>query len=285
MKFYSPLRYPGGKGKLVGYVKKIMEYNSICDGIYVEPFAGGAGIALSLLFCEYVKYVVINDIDKSIYAFWYSVINYTDRFCKKIYDTDVTIEEWKYQRSLQNNKDSTSIFDLGFSTFFLNRTNRSGIIKGGVIGGLKQTGKWKMDARFNKEDLIKRIERIALYKDRIKLYNLPAEDLITTKLDKFEEESIIYFDPPYYNKGPELYENYYNPEDHENLASLIKNIYPHRWLLTYDYTEEVKGLYSNFRWLVYNLNYSAGNKYEGSEIMIFSNNLRVPDIKDPVKCV
>ena len=154
MTFPSPLRYPGGKKKLTGFIKDAIVCNDLQGGVYVEPFAGGASIAWYLLFNEYVSSIIINDLDKSIYAFWFSVLNETDKLCKLIRDTPITVEEWETQRLVQNDKDNTDYLTLGFSTFFLNRTNRSGIIKGGIIGGKDQSGKWKMDVRFNNQQEI-----------------------------------------------------------------------------------------------------------------------------------
>ena len=154
MNFYSPLRYPGGKGKVADYFKQIFRENFLYDGIYVEPYAGGASVALSLLFNEYASKIIINDIDRSIFSFWHSVLNNTDELCKLIFDTPVTVDNWEIQRHVQKNKHQQNLLEVGFSTFYLNRTNRSGIISAGIIGGRQQTGEWKIDARFNKKNLI-----------------------------------------------------------------------------------------------------------------------------------
>ena len=166
-KFVSPLRYPGGKLKVVDYIKKIFEENNLYDGVYIEPYAGGASVALSLLFSEYAQIIKINDIDRSIYAFWYSVLNEPEAFCRLINDTPVNMDEWHAQHIVQEHKEEEELLSLGFSTFFLNRTNRSGILSAGVIGGKNQTGNFKIDARYNKKDLIERIETIADYSERI----------------------------------------------------------------------------------------------------------------------
>ena len=198
--YYSPLRYPGGKGKLSHYVQLLIEYNLLTDGHYVEPYAGGASVVLSLLFNEYVQKIHINDYDFRIYAFWDSVLNQTDELCEKIIETDITIKNWEKQKEIQQSPNNYNNLEIGFSTFFLNRTNRSGILKAGVIGGKNQTGDWKIDARFNKDDLIQRIKKISRYKNRISLYNLDAVDL-TNRLDKeLPDKTLFYFDPPYYNR-------------------------------------------------------------------------------------
>lgn len=281
MRFYSPLRYPGGKGKLSNYIKLILEKNLLLDGQYVEPYAGGASIALDLLINEYVSDIHINDIDFNIYSFWYSVLNYTDRLCRKIYDTEVSVDEWHKQKEINLNNDKYSIFDVGFSTFFLNRTNRSGILNAGIIGGLKQTGKWKLDARYNKKELIARIELISKYKNRIKLYNEDALLLIKRVSKILPPKTFFYLDPPYYNKGKDLYINFYQYEDHKKISLLLKSLKKQYWILSYDNAVPIKKLYKNYRQKIYSLNYFAGGASLGNEVIIFNNNLLIPDISNP----
>jgi len=277
MRYYSPLRYPGGKAKIAPFMQKVISVNHLSDGIYVEPFAGGAGTALSLLLEEYVHTIILNDIDRSIYAFWYSILNYTDEFCSLIESSPLTISEWRRQKEIQKEKETADLLCLGFSTFYLNRTNRSGILDGGVIGGINQTGKWKIDARFNKSELIQRIRRIANYKNRIQVYNLDAIEFIREVIIPLPKKTLIYFDPPYYNKGPWLYINHYKPEDHQHLKKVIKENIIHHWIVTYDNTPEIKDLYSEFETRLYSLNYSAANNGKGCELMFFSPGCVIPD--------
>jgi DNA adenine methylase len=275
MDFYSPLRYPGGKGKVSGYFKQIIKDNLLYDGIYVEPYAGGASVALSLLLNEYVSKIIVNDIDKSIYGFWHSALNKTDELCKLIRDTPLNIKHWDTQREIQKTKQGHSLLKVGFSTFYLNRTNRSGILNAGVIGGRDQTGKWKMDARYNKTDLIKRIERIALYKNKIELYNSDAVILIKSLRKTLPAKSLFYCDPPYYVKGEALYLNFYDHDDHEAIASEISNVKRQRWIVTYDNVRPIRSLYADYRKKKYSLNYSAASPSKGEEVMIFSDNLAI----------
>lgn len=276
MKHYSPLRYPGGKAKLSSFMKGICDSNLIGDGTYVEPFAGGASVALNLLIEEYVSNIVINDIDKAIGSFWYSILNHTEEFCKRIYDAAFDVSNWDVQKAIYNGKHEILNLDLGFATFFLNRTNRSGVLKAGIIGGKDQAGPWKMDARFNKKELIRRVEKIALYKDRIRLYNLDACDFLNQLRRSFNSRTLIYFDPPYYVKGKDLYTNFYRYSDHNLLSNEISTLTIPKWLVTYDDTPEIKKLYSSFRKVKYALSYSLINARMGNEIMFFSNNLKVP---------
>jgi DNA adenine methylase len=281
MQFYSPLRYPGGKNKLAKFVALICKKNNV-DGHYVEPYAGGASVALYLLFEGYVKEITINDYDRAIYAFWYSVIHDTERLCRKIKNTDVTLENWRKQKAIQNNKDKElDLLKLGFSTFFLNRTNYSGIIDGGMIGGLSQKGEYKIDCRFNKEELISKIKFIAIHKKQIHIKNMDALELVRkTAKDK---NTIFYFDPPYYLKGPSLYMSHYQHDDHEKVSREIKKIKNAKWIVSYDNTPEIKDMYHGCRKKEYAFFHTAYSARVGKEILFFSENVIVPRVASPTK--
>lgn len=270
--FYSPLRYPGGKKRLIDFFKGIIKENSLEGGTYVEVYAGGASVAFNLLFEGYVSKIIINDLNLSIYAFWHSVLFRTEELCKLIKETPLNIKTWKKQKEIQE-KEKKDFLKLGFSTFFLNRTNRSGILKAGVIGGLKQEGKWKINSRYNKKDLIKKVRKIASYKDKIELYNRDAIELLKRIGKKLPEKTLIYLDPPYYVKGKELYMDHYGPEDHKEVALGIKKI-EQNWVITYDNVPPIEQLYKGYKKRRYSLRYSAGNTEKGKEIMFFSKGLK-----------
>jgi len=280
MTFYSPLRYPGGKAKLAKYFKNLILENNLKEGTYIEIYAGGASIALSLLIENYVSKIIINDNDKSIYALWYSILNYPKALSNLIKKTPLTIDIWREQKEIQKNKEKydlnkkRDVLELGFSTFFLNRTNRSGIINAGVIGGLNQKGKWKMNARFNKENLVRKIKLISKYKNKIKLYNLDAIKLINKIKSQLPKKTLIYLDPPYYCKGKELYMNYYDYEDHKRIAETIKVLINIKWVMTYDDVGPINELYKGFDNYSYLLNYSAANSGKGKELIIFSPKIK-----------
>lgn len=276
MKFVSPLRYPGGKLKVVDYVKQLIEVNDLKGGTYIEPYAGGASVALSLLFDKYAGKIKINDKDRAIYAFWYAVLNETDALCRLINDTPVTMDMWQAQHELQKHKEDVDLLVLGFSTFFLNRTNRSGILNGGVIGGKEQTGAWKIDARYNKKDLIDRIEHIAGYADMIELTSMDAVALIKRYKRTPAAKTFCYLDPPYYVKGQDLYLNYYRDEDHKDIAGAIQK-FKGKWIVSYDAVDFISELYKDYRQKEYYLSYSAGNPSKGKEIMVYSNELIIPE--------
>ena len=272
--FYSPLRYPGGKNKLAKFIASICHENGIMDH-YVEPYAGGASVALHLLFNNCVRQITINDLDRSIYAFWRTVLNDNNKLCDKIEKTPVTIKNWKAAKEVQKNKDTTSFFELGFSTFFLNRANYSGVINGGMLGGINQDGENRIDCRFNKKELIRRITEIGKKKSRIQLHNMDAVKLIKHIQHRSRRDgTIYYFDPPYYLKGASLYMNHYRPSDHRILADEIKKIKGAKWLMTYDDVSQINDIYKSNPNRKYMLYHSARSMHKGKEIMIFSKNLR-----------
>lgn len=280
--FYTPLRYPGGKGKLVPYLKKLLEANGLVDGVYVEPYAGGAAVAMELLLHEYVRKIYINDISDGVAAFWRSVLDDTDALCASIISAKLTMDEWRRQREIQLRAERVDDRALGFSTFYLNRTNRSGILNAGVIGGKEQLGTWKMDARFNAPDLVKRIHAIARIRNRIEFHQLDAISFIKTVTPKLPEKSLIYLDPPYYVKGSDLYLHHYQHADHVKVASKVAKLKSKNWIVSYDNAPEVQPLYSKFRNIVYGLSYSAQERYKGAEIMFFSDSLIIPAAIGPM---
>lgn len=278
---YSPLRYPGGKNKLSAFIAKICVDNNV-NGHYVEPYSGGASVALFLLLEGFVERITINDRDRAIYAFWHSVLNKTNQLCEMIENAELSIDEWKKQKEIQNRKKSVDLLTLGFSTFYMNRTNRSGIINAGVIGGMDQTGNYLMDCRFNKTDLIERIKKIAKKKRFIRLYKKDAIKLI----DKIQEESqnsnnvIFYFDPPYYLKGNSLYMNHYEDKNHKKVSEKIKAIENIRWIVSYDNVLEIRNLYADCEKKEFEFKHTAYEIREGKEILFFSKNIQQPKIEE-----
>lgn len=276
MKFYSPLRYPGGKGQMADFFMQIIDINDLYGGVYVEPYVGGGSVALSLLFEGFVDEIIINDKDRSLYAFWYSVLHYSEEFCALVDSIPVNMETWYIQKKIQTYKEKADLLSLGFSTFFLNRTNRSGIIKAGVIGGREQKGNYKIDARYNKIDLISRIKKIAKLASQITLYNKDSVDLLMSLNKRVSDNILYYLDPPYYVKGKGLYMNYYDDADHVAVYETVMKLNRGRWIVTYDNVPFIRKLYSNYRQKEFLLNYSAGKIGKGKEVMIFSNDLIIP---------
>ena len=279
--FDSPLRYPGGKGRLAQYVIDLIELNDLSGGHYVETYAGGAGIAISLLYLEYASHVYLNDVDPAVHAFWKAVVEQPDEMAKLVRDTPLTLEERLRQKSIYRDPASSTL-ELGYATFFLNRTNRSGIIHGGVIGGNAQAGTYKIDARYNRTDLLRRIEKVASYAPRISLFRKDAADFIRDDLKDVADKTLIYLDPPYYANGSRLYRNTYKHDDHAQIADLVATI-RQPWIVSYDNAPEINALYGRFRQQTFGLGYSANARYEGTEVMVFSDRLKIPGEVEPFR--
>jgi DNA adenine methylase len=277
---HSPLRYPGGKQILARVLGQLIKLNGVEGGTYAEPYAGGAGAALSLLFGEHVERILINDLDPCVHALWKSILDRTDAFLQLLRQTPTTDKEWCRQRDIYRRRHRRSILQVGFATFFLNRCNRSGIIEtGGPIGGRHQRGKWKIDARFNREDLAKRIERIALYRDRIELFNLDAIVFLRTEVGsnaRSASRTFVYLDPPYYRKGRDLYLSFYEPNDHRELAKFIRRQTRFRWVMSYDNVPEIRALYTGLRQIPFDLDYSASKRRVGKEVLILPDTVDFP---------
>lgn len=271
---HSPLRYPGGKNCIFPFVSSLIEENGLTGCKYIEPYAGGAGLALRLLFEEYAGTIVINDLDPLVHAFWCMCVNEPERFIRWIDKTPVSVATWKRCKERLRQRKPEDDFDLATAFFFLNRTNVSGVLKGGVIGGLSQTGAYKIDARFNKAELIKKVEKIARFSSRIRVANLDGVELIKTYLAS-TAECFIYLDPPYYQKGANLYLNAFKDADHEKLAKYVRKLST-PWLLSYDNHSFISNLYQRFEKRAYKLQHSTSNKI-GDEVLIFSKKTKFQD--------
>ena len=277
----SPLRYPGGKNRLASFIGLAIRNLDIQNCTYVEPFAGGAGVALSLLLNNTVERIVINDYDKSIYSFWRAVKQEPDALIDKIQRTPITIDEWNRQKSIYLTQKTYSL-DLAFATLFLNRTNRSGILNAGPIGGHSQAGDWKLDVRFDKDAIIAKITAIAQVKDRITVYNKDIISLLHNYVPNLSGNLFFYFDPPYYNKGQKLYKNFFAPKDHQRICDVITREIKAPWIITYDDVSQIAEIYNSYEIRRYDLTYSAANKGTASELMIFSDIKACPSEKQLV---
>lgn len=271
----TPLRYPGGKTVYAGLLSEVIKLNKLNNVVLVEPYAGGAGASIKLLLEGKVSRLILNDLDIAIYAFWWSVVNASEELIAMINKAPLTIEEWKKQRENSRRKDSSNLLSLGFATLYMNRCNRSGILSANPIGGIKQTGTCKIDARFNKKDIVAKIKAIAEKASSIEIRNSPCERLLSGfKRRKDTSNLLVYLDPPYFQKGPSLYLNHYSEQDHEKLAKLVLGC-DFKWILSYDCHEKIQELYSEVPMYTSNLRYTIIGNKEASEIVATS--LKVPN--------
>lgn len=281
-KLYTPLRYPGGKARFAPFIAETMQANGLDGGHYLEPYAGGAGVALELLFHGHACHVHINDLDPAINAFWVSATRHPEELLRLLHDTPVDMDQWLRWRGVLRGETEATLVERGFATLFMNRTNRSGILKAGVIGGMAQTGEYKLDARLDKPTLSARIERIAVRADDITVYCEDAHALLARCSDFLPTASLIYLDPPYYVKGRGLYRNFYLHEDHLAIAKLLQSQkFARLWVVSYDNAEEICAMYQMSQGLTYSLNYTAQKRYIGSEVMFFSRDLAIDEKSIP----
>jgi DNA adenine methylase len=272
---YTPLRYPGGKAKLGPFLSDLLRANGLADCCLGEPYAGGAGASLFLLFRGYAKSIVLNDIDPGVFAFWRAVLKYGDRFAARIHRVPLSVKEWDHQKAVLADSGS-SVFDRGFAFFYLNRTNRSGILNGGIIGGRDQSGPYKIDARFNRSDLANRVHALGSMKRSITISSLDAMSFLTEfRLHRTTTPRFVYLDPPYFEKGSVLYTTFYTAESHAAIARRLRR-YPLPWVLTYDDCREIRELYAEFKPRSSEISYSAREVRRGKELIILSRDLRLP---------
>jgi DNA adenine methylase len=269
---YTPLRYPGGKSKLGAYLASVMRANRLMDAAYAEPYAGGAGAGLYLLFRGYASHLHLNDIDRGVVSFWRSVLGRNEEFALRIEKIPLTVAEWDRQKDALRTERAG--FDLGFAFFYLNRTNRSGIMNGGVIGGRDQDGEWGIDARFNRADLAARVRALGVFRRQISVTRLDALQFLGG-LPPGTDKLLTYLDPPYYEKGQKLYTNYYTPKNHTEIATYLRS-YRNPWLMTYDACDEIRALYRSRTVLESELSYSAREVRRGRELVILGPGLKQP---------
>jgi DNA adenine methylase len=279
LRHLSPLRYPGGKASLASFLEDVIDLNDLRGCQYFEPYAGGAGAALTLLELKAVDNIHINDADIRVFAFWNAILSETDRFTERVLNVPLTMEEWGKQREICSKPSNHDSFDVGFSAFYMNRCNRSGVLSGaGPIGGLQQTGKWKLDARFSREALVQRIQQVGKKREQIRISGLDAIDFLRTKLPvgKTRRNVFVYIDPPYVNKGQKLYLNAYAPNDHAGIARYLSSQKVLPWLMSYDDSQLILDLYRDRHIFKLPIRYSLQEKKSAAELIICPFDLTLP---------
>ena len=271
---YTPIRYPGGKTKLYPEIRAILEMNDLLGHPYAELFAGGAGLAIKLLLKGDVSSIVINDYDRAVYCMWDAIVNHVEEMCEFIDSAVLDIETWKKMRDMYQDHDGVGDFELGKAAFYLNRTNVSGILSGGVIGGLEQTGNYKMDVRFNRKTLKKKVMDIAARRGDIEVTRLDAEDFIHDRMG--DSELFAYLDPPYVQKGPGLYRSAFDEAKHRSLARKVGDARS-KWVVTYDADKLIDDIYGDYERGDLEISYTANVKTVGREKIILGPGLNWPE--------
>jgi DNA adenine methylase len=278
-KLYTPLRYPGGKARFAPFIASVMRFNRLDGGHYMEPYAGGGGVALELLFDGVVTDIHINDADPAVYAFWFAATAYPDALIDMVETEPINMDAWMHWRSVMHGTAEATDVERGFATLFMNRTNRSGILKGGVIGGKQQAGTYQLDARFRRDVLVERLRRIGDKTEGIHVHCRDALNLLQHASDLMPAKSLVYLDPPYYVKGSGLYRNFYKHDDHLAIARLLRQPgFGRCWVVSYDNVEQILKMYAGVRSIEYGLGYTAQRRYTGSEVMLFDPRLDLGDL-------
>lgn len=279
MKFLSPLRYPGGKAILSNFLRAVIAENDLTGCRYFEPFAGGAGAALTLLESGDVSKISLNDADYRIYAFWHSALHQTAEFVERIFTIPLTITEWRRQHAICSSPEKHEVFEVGFAAFYMNRCNRSGVLTGaGPIGGYDQQSEWTISARFNRDTLSQRISHIGSLKSSIEIYNEDAIDFLKIALPSGlgRQKVFAYLDPPYVVKGQRLYLNAYDSDSHKALSKYILSQNALRWLMSYDDCELIRDLYETCEKASLEIRYSLQERKSGAELVISPHSLKLP---------
>lgn len=277
-KLYTPLRYPGGKARFAPLIAELMRANNLAGGHYLEPYAGGAGVAITLLLDGVVEHIHINDADPAVAVFWRVATQQTSELSSMVSNEPVSMDAWQHWRAVMLGQEPATELDRGFATLFMNRTNHSGILKGGVIGGKSQSGAYKLGERFMRDELCSRLDRIGRHASAIHIYEEDAHKLLVRCHRFLPTKSLVYLDPPYYVKGAGLYRNSYKHEDHARIARLLDSERFRRpWVVSYDNVDEIRAMYHYARSFTYGLHYTAQRRYTGAEVMFFSERLTPPD--------
>lgn len=273
----SPLRYPGGKQSLSPFVRALIRANDMYGCVYAEPYAGGAGLALRLLMDDVVSRVLLNDKCPMICSFWRSLFWQTDELLQLVDKNPVTMETWRRTREITRRPKEFSEVEVAFALFFQNRTNFSGVIDGGVIGGKKQVGKYKLDARYPKDRLLKLMETLSMLRDRVSIFHLDAISFMHAHVLPWGRTCLTYCDPPYFEKGQALYMNSYLPEDHVKVADFLhEHASDMRWMVSYDNAPQIIALYKEDSLYSFDLPYSAHRVRRGKELLALSSDVNLP---------
>ncbi|WP_199488369.1 DNA adenine methylase [Thalassococcus profundi] len=269
----SPFRYPGGKGFLAPFLAQHMAEIGVPMTVFAEPFAGGAGSALRLLKDGLVESLILNDLDIRVYSAWRAMLRENERFQERLSTIEPDLATWNACRETVERASSEYSFELGFATFFINRTSRAGIIVGsGPIGGYNQDGKWRLDARFYKDTMLKRIDWLGKNSSRIEITHRNALEFLEWSVKHYSVNSTFYFiDPPYVAAGSRLYFNSMEEADHRALASRLHSGDVKHWLLTYDRSDLVADLYENSDLYQLEVPYSLGTSRNEREFLVASN--------------
>ncbi|KQY83610.1 hypothetical protein ASD24_29680 [Paenibacillus sp. Root52] len=242
----SPLRYPGGKGKIADRLLLSMRPEQL--ETLISVFAGGASVELALLEAKQIKNLILNDLDYGIFSLFTLIKYQPEDLIQRLKSSDPNHDDFFINREIiKNDYKGMDVMDAAWAMLIVNRLAYSGIYSANPLGGRKGT-KEQLLSRFNRDALCKRITQIHQMSERIQVHQQNAVEFIEEHM--WHDHSTIYIDPPYYQQGHALYRHFYTEERHIEVAELIDSIYEEfpnvDFIVTYDNHSFIRDLYYKY---------------------------------------
>lgn len=234
----SPFRYPGGKTWLVPRVRKWLASLDWKPAVFVEPFAGGGIISLTVAFESRADKVVMVELDKDVAAVWQTILGDDNEWlAKRIEGFDISLDAVKEIMAIEPEKTR----DRAFRTIVRNRTYHGGILAGGsapIKSGENGKG---IKSRWYADTLAKRIRAIADVADRIEF--ICGDGIEVMKMHARKKKAAFFIDPPYTAAGKKAGNRLYTHHalDHENLFKVSGKV-AGDVLMTYDNAPEIAAM-------------------------------------------
>lgn len=282
-RYVSPLRYPGGKARMAPWLTDIFEslVGPMDVEIWLEPFGGGAGAALTALTGGKVPEAWIVEANPALAAFWTAVMDDGPALAAQVETIAPSLAVFQESREKVRAAlagDTMNSFELGLAAFILNRCSRSGMIMPSVgpIGGKSQSGRDTINARFNGQALADRIRTVHALGNRFKVFAGDGisflEDLPTSGV---QDEVFCFVDPPYIGVGNDLYAIGMDDDLHERLAGALNRLTA-PWLLTYDAHPRIPLLYPGSDVVEFDIPHTAGSSRVGTEYLVLGPGMQLP---------
>lgn len=267
LEYKSPLRYPGGKASLSGVIARIVKDQKLEGCRVFEPYAGSAAVSIALVGAGVCTSGSISERDPLLYSFWKCVFTNPAKLLRRINKTEISLQTWHELRPLLDldEPDESQADLLAFAALFFNRTNFSGVIHSGPIGGQTQSSDYAIDCRFNREELADRVDRLATLGEKIDVQFADALDVIKAQRNK--RGAFFYIDPPYFLQGKKLYRYNYRLSGHIALADALRKA-KFSWLLSYDNHDVIENLYEDFHNVYQEFRYSSRMPKKENELLI-----------------
>jgi DNA adenine methylase len=233
----SPFRYPGGKSWLIPYVRRWL-LNIKSPVHFVEPFAGGANVGLTVALENLAEHVTLVELDKDIATVWQTILgNQASRLTKMIVSFPIS------KRAVRSALKSTTRSQLShaFNTLLKNRVRRGGIMtEDASLLNFGENGRG-IKSRWYPETLKKRIDAISQHRQKISFFWGDGLEFIQ---NVGKTQNLAFFiDPPYTGAGRRLYRHF--EIDHRKLFETVAEL-SGSWLLTYDNSKEIRALSTEF---------------------------------------